>query len=45
MSFKTNFIQFIGRLTTTLKQERVTIRFTNESLMLETEYCTKPDLK
>ncbi len=44
-TFKTNFIQFIGHLATALKQERVAIRFSDESLMLETEYCTKPDLK
>ncbi len=44
-TFKTNFIQFIGHLSTALKQERVAIRFTDECLMLETEYATKPDLK
>ena len=43
--FKNNFIQFIGHLATALKQERVAIRFSDESLMLETEYCTKPDLQ
>lgn len=44
-SFKNNFIQFIGYLATALKQERVAIRFSDESLMLETKFCTKPDLK
>ncbi len=44
-TFKTNFIHFIGHLATALKQERAAIRFSDESLILETEYCTKPDLK
>ncbi len=43
--FKNNFTQFIGNLASALKQERIAIRFSDESLMLETEYCTKPDLK
>lgn len=44
-TFKKNFIQFIGHLATILKQERVAIRFSDESLMLETGYCSRPDLK
>ena len=43
-AFKTNFVQFVGHLATDLKQERVAVRFTDESLMLETEYATKPDI-
>lgn len=43
--FKQNFTQFIGNLATLLKQERVALRFSDESFMLETEHCTKPDLK
>jgi hypothetical protein len=42
--FKKSFIDFIGRVAVLLKQERVAIRFTDESLMLETKYCKSPDL-
>ena len=43
--FKKNFIQFIGELATELKQERISVNFTDESLMVETKYCEKPDLQ
>jgi len=44
-NFKSEFIKFVGELATELKQERTSINFTDESLMLETEYCKNPDLK
>jgi len=42
--FKKQFTEFIGELATLLKQERVAIQFSDESFMLETDHCTKPDL-
>ncbi|AKM83023.1 hypothetical protein A2422_03545 [Candidatus Woesebacteria bacterium RIFOXYC1_FULL_31_51] len=43
--FKESFIKFIGELAIELKQERTSINFSDESLMLETEFCKNPDLK
>ena len=44
-TFKKKFTEFIGKLAVELKQERVVIRFTDESLMVETEYCKNSDIK
>jgi len=43
--FKKKFTEFIGNLAVELKQERVAIRFTDESLMVETEYGKNHDIK
>lgn len=43
--FKKEFIKFIGKLAEELKQERVSIIFTDESLMIETKYCKTLDIK
>ncbi len=43
--FKKKFTEFIGNLAVELKQERVAIMFTDESLMIETKYCKNPDIK
>ena len=43
--FKRKFIQFVGHLAVELHQERVSLRFTDESLMIETKYCKNPDIK
>jgi len=43
--FKKEFIEFIGKLAEELKQERIGITFTDESLMIETKYCKHPDIK
>jgi len=43
--FKEKFVEFIGNLAVELRQERVAIRFTDESLMIETEYCKNPDIE
>ncbi|OGX06998.1 MAG: hypothetical protein A2Z88_00670 [Omnitrophica WOR_2 bacterium GWA2_47_8] len=44
-NFKNQFTAFIGELATNLQQERVAVQFSDESFMLETEYCTEPDIK
>ena len=43
--FKEKFIEFMGNLAVELRQERVAVRFTDESLMIETKYCQNPDIK
>lgn len=43
--FKKEFIEFIGKLAEELKQERIGIVFTDESLIIETKYCQHPDIK
>ncbi len=43
--FKEKFIELIGEIAVALKQERVAISFSDESLMLETKYCKNPDIK
>src|SRR3989339_910914 len=43
--FKEKFTESIGNLAVELKQERVAVRFTDESLMIETEFCKNPDIK
>lgn len=43
--FKEKFIELIGNLAVSLKQERVAIRFSDQSLILETKYCKNPDIE
>jgi len=43
--FKEKFIEFIGKVAVSLKQERIAVVFSDESLMIETKYCQKPDIK
>ncbi|MEK7168648.1 MAG: hypothetical protein AAB778_01420 [Patescibacteria group bacterium] len=43
--FKDDFVKFVDNLLVLLKQERTGIRFSDESLMIETKYCKNPDLK
>lgn len=42
--FRNDFIQFIGEILLEMHQERTAINFSDESLMIETKYCLKPDL-
>lgn len=42
--FKKDFQDFIGKVAVELKQERVNIRFTDESILLETKHCKNPVL-
>jgi len=43
--FKERFTEFVGNLAIELRQERIAVRFTDESLMIETKYCKNPDIR
>ncbi|MDP3917591.1 MAG: hypothetical protein Q8Q30_00230 [Candidatus Woesebacteria bacterium] len=43
--FKSDFTNFIGELLSALRQDRTSINFTDECMMIETEHCKNPDLK
>lgn len=43
--FKEKFTKFISELALILKQQRVCVRFSDETFMIETKYCENPDLK
>ncbi len=44
-NFKNEFVKFVGSLLIELRQDRTAINFTDESMMIETEYCKNSDLK
>lgn len=43
--FKEDFIKFIGNLLVILKQERTGVRFSDESILIETKYCKNPSFE
>lgn len=42
--FKKKITEFVGSLAVELKQERISVRFTDESFIIETKYCKNPDI-
>ncbi|MEX1061657.1 MAG: hypothetical protein WEC39_00905 [Patescibacteria group bacterium] len=43
-TFKKKIIEFTGNLLMLLKQERGGVRFTDETILIETEYCKNPSI-